>query len=211
MQPRYSSVNQTLHWVTALCMFAILPLGWVMVNAKEGTPLSAALFNWHKTLGAIVLLVTLFRIGWRFVDRPPPYPPLVAQWDQRLAHAAYWLFFFVLLWMPITGFLTSTYGGHPTRLFNLVPTPQLLPKDDGLSKLFGAGHLIGQWAVYGLILLHLTAVAFHLIWGRTGVLGRMLPANAAEPATSPAPVPELKPREPYGRFAAAGGARPSGG
>jgi cytochrome b561 len=205
MQPRYSPLNQALHWVTAICMFAVLPLGWVMVNAKG--PLSEALFNWHKTLGAIVLLVTVFRIAWRFVDRPPPYPPKVAAWDQRLAHAAYWLFFFILLWMPITGLLTSTYGGHPTKLFNLVPTPQLLPKDDGLSKLFGAGHLIGQWAVYALILLHLTAVAFHLIWARTGVLGRMLPANAAEPADArPAAAPVRSPA--YGRFAAPAGARP---
>ena len=58
MQRKYSPLNQSLHWITAICMFAILPLGWVMVNAKEGTALSSALFNWHKTLGMIVLLVT---------------------------------------------------------------------------------------------------------------------------------------------------------
>jgi cytochrome b561 len=181
MQPRYSAINQAVHWITALCMFAILPLAWVMTNAKEGSPFSEALFNWHKTLGGIVLLVTLFRIVWRLVDRPPPYPPIVAAWDRTLAHVVYWLFFAVLVWMPMTGFLTSAYGGHPTKLFNLVPTPQLLPKDKNLGELFGALHGLGQWAVYALIVLHLSAVAFHLIWGRDGVLGRMLPANAAEP------------------------------
>ena len=182
MQPKYSPTNQALHWITALCMLAILPLAWVMTNAKEGTPFSSALFNWHKTLGGIVLLVTAFRIVWRFRDPPPSYPPAVAEWDRLLAHIVYWLFFAVLIWMPVTGFLTSTYGGHATRLFNLVPTPQLFPKDKGLSDLFGTLHSAGQWAVYGLIGLHLCAVAFHLIWRRDGVLGRMLPANATEPA-----------------------------
>ena len=182
MQPRYSPVNQALHWITALCMLAILPLAWVMTNAKEGTAFSSALFNWHKTLGGIVLLVTAIRIVWRFRDPPPPYPPAVAAWDRMLAHIVYWLFFAVLIWMPVTGFLTSTYGGHATKLFNAIPTPLLLAKDKDLSDLFGTLHGLGQWAVYALIGLHLCAVAFHLIWRRDGVLGRMLPANAAEPS-----------------------------
>lgn len=186
MQPKYSPTNQILHWVTALCMFAILPLAWVMTNAKEGAPLTSAPFNWHKTLGAIVLLVTAFRIYWRFREPPPPYPAAVAAWDRMLAQIVYWLFFAALIWMPVTGFLTSTYGGHATRLFNVIPTPQLLPSDKGLSELFGGLHEAGQWAVYALIGLHLCAVAYHLIWRRDGVLGRMLPAYAAEPAADAA-------------------------
>jgi len=42
--------------------------------------------------------------------------------------------------------------------------------------------------------LHLSAVAIHLIWKRDGVLGRMLPANAAEPAAQGAsPVRQREP------------------
>jgi cytochrome b561 len=187
MQARYSPTNQALHWVTALCMFAILPLAWVMTHAKPETPFQESLFNWHKTLGGIVLLVTLFRIAWRFKDGPPPYPPIIARWDRTLAHLAYWLFFAILLWMPITGYFGSSFGGHATVLFNLIPTPLLTPKDKGLSGLFIQLHNAGQWVVYALILLHLTAVAFHLIWGRDGVLGRMLPPNATEPPAARAP------------------------
>ena len=181
MQLRYSRLNQAMHWFTAVCMLAILPLAWVMVHAKEDWPYRDDLFNWHKTLGALVLIVTAIRIVWRFRDPPPPYPPMVAAWDRMLAQIVYWLFFAALLFMPITGFLTSTYGGHPTKLFDLIPTPQLLPKDKGLSDLFGGLHLAGQWAIYALIVLHLGAVVMHAIWGRDGVLGRMLPASATEP------------------------------
>jgi len=185
MQPRYSPINQALHWITAACMFAILPLAWVMVNAKEGTPFDIALFNWHKTLGGIVLLVTLFRILWRLRDRPPAYPPTIAAWERVLAHAAYWMFFFILIWMPVTGLLTTTYGGHPTKLFNLIQTPQLLPPDKPKAELFGGLHEAGQGAVYVLIVLHLSAVVTHVAWRRTGLFGRMLPANACEPASGP--------------------------
>ena len=34
---------------------------------------------------------------------------------------------------------------------------------------------------YALIGLHISAVAFHLTWTKSGVLGRMLPAYATEP------------------------------
>jgi cytochrome b561 len=199
MQPKYSPLNQSLHWITAICMLTILPLAWVMTNAKEGTPFDTALFNWHKTFGIIVLLVTAFRIVWRFIDPPPAYPPAVAGWEKGLASVTYWLFFAVMLWMPVTGFLTSTYGGHDTKLFNAIPTPLLLAPDKNRSELFGMLHGLGQWAVYALIALHLSAVAFHLVFKRDGVLGRMLPANAAEPAPVPASGPS-RPQRPSPAF-----------
>lgn len=182
MPARYSRLNQALHWFTAACMFAILPLAWVMTNAKEGTPFSSALFNWHKTLGVIVLIVTAFRIVWRFLDPPPAYPPKVAALDRALAHVVYWLFFAAMIFMPVTGFLTSAYGGHALKLFNWIPTPQPVAPDKGLAQFYGGLHIAGQWLVYALIVLHLTGVAFHVIWGKDGVLGRMLPASAVNPA-----------------------------
>ena len=178
MQPRYSALNQALHWLTAACMLAILPLAWVMTNAKHDTPGLNGMYNWHKTLGVIVLCVTAFRIVWRFIDKPPPLPARLAAWEKGLAHLTYWLFFAVLLWMPVTGFVMSEFEGHPTKVFDLIPTPQLWPVNDKLADRFGDLHALGQWAVYALILLHVSAVAFHLIWGRDGVLGRMLPAQS---------------------------------
>lgn len=189
MQARYSRLNQALHWFTALCMFAILPLAWVMVNAKPGAPFTSALFNWHKTLGAIVLIVTAFRIVWRFFDGPPDYPSGVAAADHTLAQLAYWLFFALLIFMPVTGYLGSAYGGHPLKLFDWIPTPQPVAPDKGAAQFLISLHLAGQWAIYALIALHLGAVVIHVIWGRDGVLGRMLPASAVEPAEAGAPAP----------------------
>jgi cytochrome b561 len=204
MQARYSPLNQAMHWITALCMFALLPLAWVMVNVKPGAPFTGALFNWHKTLGAIVLIVTAFRIAWRFLDPPPPYPPAIAAWERAIAHAIYWLFLALMIFMPVTGYLSSAYGGHALKLFDVLPTPQLVGADKGLGQVFTALHLWGQWAVYALITLHLGAVAIHLIWGKDGLLGRMLPSSAAEPAqpqAAPPPVgrPFPEPRGPLVR------------
>ncbi len=177
---RYSPLNQAMHWITALCMFALLPLAWVMTSAKAGSALQHGTYNWHKTLGCIVLLVTLFRIVWRLVDSPPPYPARVAAWDRRLAHLVYWLFFALMIWMPVTGFLDSAYDGYPIKLFNLIETPEIFPKNDRMADLFATLHGLGQWPTYGLILLHLIGVVFHLVWAKDGMLGRMLPENALD-------------------------------
>jgi cytochrome b561 len=186
MTTRYSGLNQALHWITALCMFAVLPLAWGMTNAKGGSALQHATYNWHKTLGLIVLLLTAFRIVWRFIDPPPAYPPKVAAWNRAAAHLTYWLFFGVMLWMPITGFIDSAYDGYPIKLFNLINTPEIFPKDQARSDLFAFLHALGQWPIYGLIILHVGAVVFHLVWSRDGVLGRMLPKDAVEAAPADA-------------------------
>ena len=196
MQPRYSGLNQALHWLTALCMVAILPLAWVMTNADGKTYHNLPdLYNWHKTLGGLVLLLTAFRIVWRFIDKPPPYPPEIAKWERGLSHATYWLFFATLLWMPITGEIMTLYGTHPTVLFDIIPTPQVLKPNDHLEEWWGNLHALGQWAIYALVALHVSAVAFHLIWGHDGVLGRMLPRNAAEPPSAREPGAVATPAE----------------
>jgi cytochrome b561 len=82
--------------------------------------------------------------------------------------------------MPITGLVMSAFEGHPTVLFNLIPTPQLFPKNDKIADLFGDLHAAGQWAVYALILLHLAGVVFHLVIKKDGLLGRILPAQSLE-------------------------------
>jgi cytochrome b561 len=175
---RYSPTNQVLHWVTALCMFAILPLAWVMISAKGGSALQHSTYNWHKTLGLVVLLLTVFRMVWRFFDPPPPYPEKVAAWDRALAHLVYWIFFGLMIWMPVTGFIDSAFDGYPIKLFDLIQTPELFPKNPKMERIFSTLHWLGEWPIYGLIVLHLSAVVFHLVWSRSGILGRMLPEDA---------------------------------
>ena len=182
MQPTYSSRHQTLHWLTVVCVLALIPLAWVMTNTKEGTSFSDGLYNWHETLGVIVLLLTGYRIIWRMIDKPPPLPISLARWDRALARSTYGLFYLILLWMPVTGYIAASAAGYTLKLFNLIDTPQLIGKNQKLSDLMGFLHVCGQWMVYGLILLHVGGVACHLIWTKTGILGRMLPSHATEPA-----------------------------
>ena len=177
---RYSTANRVFHWVTALMMLVILILGWIMQPGKDG-PEMAPLWEWHKSLGVLVLFITAARIVWRRFDPPPPPLPGYSGVGQGLATATHILFFVALIWMPLTGYVYSTAGGHPPILFDLIQTPALVAKDKALSATAKWLHLLTQWPIYGLILLHLGGVFYHVSVRRDGLLDRMLPPQDRRP------------------------------
>jgi cytochrome b561 len=82
--------------------------------------------------------------------------------------------------MPISGYLLSAAGGHPVSYFGLFTLPGL-PKNEALSHGADWFHvMIGQWAVYALIILHIAGTAWHVAIRRDGALERMLSEQKAQ-------------------------------
>lgn len=65
-------------------------------------------------------------------------------------------------------------GGESVSYFWLFDLPAL-PQNETFSDLADRLHLLGQWAVFALALLHLAAVVYHVGWRHDGLLDRMLP------------------------------------
>lgn len=172
---RYSGTNQIFHWVTALLIFTIIILGWLMA-AGGATVEMLPLWEWHKTLGLIVLLITGIRIVWRFIDPPPACPQDQPNWDRAISSVTYGLFFIALIVMPLSGYMISAGAGFPPKLFDVIATPALIAKNKGVLAVGKQIHLAGQWAIYGLIAMHLAGVFYHVALVRDRVLERMLPA-----------------------------------
>jgi cytochrome b561 len=77
--------------------------------------------------------------------------------------------------MPIAGYLNAAAAGHAVSFFGLVSIPPLPAINQRVSQLAIAVHLLGQYAVYGLVSLHVIGALYHGIDRRDGVLERMLP------------------------------------
>jgi len=74
-----------------------------------------------------------------------------------------------------TGIKAGQDRVHPVSYFGLFVIPAL-PKSAIIQHTALLVHVFtGQWLVYGLILLHLTAAIWHVAVKRDGVLDRMLP------------------------------------
>jgi len=179
---RYSATNQALHWTTALLMFALLPVAWIVDALPEDTPKFLFWLDVHKTLGLMVLFLTLFRLCWRLRDQPPALPRSMPRLNKRVAHGVYLLLFIVMIGMPVSGYIWSTGHGYDVDFMGLIQMPRLAWNNKGLGDLAKSAHVWGRWLVYGVISLHLLGVVYHVLFRADGLLGRMLPANAIEPA-----------------------------
>jgi cytochrome b561 len=173
---RYDAVAIALHWLMAAVILALLVLGFVMTAQKPGSPLQFQLYQIHKSLGALVLCLTLVRLGWRLAHRPPPLPSAMAGWEQQAARLGHATLYGLMLALPLVGWavVSTSPFNIPTLLFGQIMLPHLpLPKDiHGPAKL---AHAIGAWIMIATLIGHVGAALRHHIVLKDDVLSRMLP------------------------------------
>lgn len=171
----YSLVAQWAHWITALLIFAVVIIAWVMILEARDNPSRLILFTVHKALGVTVFAIVAFRILWRAANPAPPLPPRIAPWEAIFAKISHVLLYVLLLAMPISGFVFSQAAGRPVSFFYLFDLPVIIAENKDLSKLAETTHVWLQWALYALVVLHVLATVWHISVRRDGVLHRMLP------------------------------------
>lgn len=171
---RYHYVSQWLHWITALLVFATLPIAWVMIALPHESPWVGTLVMIHKSLGVTIFALVVFRIFWRALNPAPPLPWSLEPWEAIAAKLSHVLLYVVLLVMPVSGYILSAASNHPVNYFNLFTLPSL-PENKPLAKIAEQVHIWTQWAVYALIAIHILGTAYHIIVKRDGILDRMLP------------------------------------
>lgn len=172
----YSPAARALHWTSAALMFTVIPIAWYMGTLARNDPSKSFWMTTHKSIGVTILLLTLFRISYRTKIKAPELPDTFSSQDKMAAHAAHFLLYFILLVMPISGYLMSALGGHPVNWFGLFEIPPVLPINKPSGNIFHILHNIGQWVVYAVIAIHLLAVAKHVKSGN-GILERMWPGK----------------------------------
>lgn len=171
---RYTATAQWLHWVSAALMLAVLVLAWVMESLPNGDAARATIVMLHKSVGLTILALTAARLVWRAIHPPPPAARWAA-WEAAAATASHWLLYLVLLAMPISGYLMSAGRGRAIPYFGLFDVPLLAPATDAIWRIGSTVHVVGQWALYALVALHVAAAVWHVAVRRDGTLDRMLP------------------------------------
>lgn len=73
---RYTTTAIVLHWLMALLIFCIVPLGLYMSDLKL-SPVKLQLFSYHKWIGVTLLLLAILRILWRLTHKPPAFQAVV--------------------------------------------------------------------------------------------------------------------------------------
>ena len=171
---RYSRVAIWLHWIIAALIVANLLLGFYHEDFSK--PVLASMMFWHKSFGLTVLILTVARLAWRLSHRPPAFDPVMMRWEMRLATQTHWLFYLLLVLIPVSGWLVASTGRSPfTSWFGLFDVPPLPLRGKEAHELMEEVHEILAKGMIGLIALHVLGALKHHLQGYRHLIGRMAP------------------------------------
>jgi cytochrome b561 len=107
---RYTWPAMLLHWLVALLIFGLFPLGLYMHDLPLSV-LKLQLYAWHKWFGITVLLLVVVRMAWRATHRPPKLPATIPRWQQGVAEWMHGLLYVLILCIPLSGWMLSSAAG----------------------------------------------------------------------------------------------------
>lgn len=172
---RYSLGAIVLHWLIA----AALVFQIVFAESLEGPrgPDLFARYQLHKSVGITILLLSVLRLGWRFVaPRPAPVPG--PKWAMTLSGLVHFGFYFFMIAAPVTGWIivSTSKIKVDTLLFGTIPWPHLpVPASWGEPAEF-LHHFMPNIAI-ALLVLHVAGALRHQYLLGTPILARMLPGG----------------------------------
>ncbi len=170
----YNPALRTLHWLMAALIFVALPLGVWARELPRGDLRSDVLFV-HKSFGVTVLALVVLRVLVRLILGAPSYAVPLRRLVQAVAGASHFALYALMIALPVSGYVTSSSGGHPVSFFGLFTLPNLVPHDKTLDEAAAQAHFVFAWTIGIVLVLHLAAVVWHARVKRDEVLTRMWP------------------------------------
>jgi len=172
----YTGLQIALHWVSALLLFALFPLGYYMTSLAKGAPGKAQWVNSHKSLGLTAALVIAWRLIARMRQSEPPSIPGLRCWEAEVARITHRLLYMCMVVMPLSGYLGSSFNQYGTRFWG-VPLPRWGRVDSALQHLFTTLHSMTAYLLLGLVVLHVAGVIKHQWFDAQRCVQRMLPGQ----------------------------------
>lgn len=169
---RYSTVGIALHWLIALLIFGLFPVG-LWMTSQEMSPDLAKVYALHKSTGITVLALGLFRIVWRLFNPAPPLPAGMPPLQKIAAHATHGLLYVGMIAVPLCGWLGSSAAGRSVSPFGLFTLPDLVGKDKALVKQMFELHELFAYVLMALVLLHILATVYHQLIQKDNLIARM--------------------------------------
>lgn len=170
----WNPAAKLFHWSTALLIIVMFALGWLAVTWPL-SPTKIQLFNWHKSLGLFILAWVLLRLSWRLTHPAPALPGELSRIERWAAHLSHGALYFLMLAMPVSGWVINSAADFPLKWFGLFSVPQLVAPDESLQDTAEAVHFTLFWTLLGIVVLHTAAALHHHYIRKNNVLRRMLP------------------------------------
>jgi|MDSV01.1.fsa_nt_gb cytochrome b561 len=165
-----------LHWCIAILMISMLAIGLYMHRYKIYT-----LYPVHKSIGALMLPLVVYRVGWRAFQGwiQPDYPHQL--WQKIAAAVSHSLLLALTVFIPVSGVAMSILSGRGLSIFGLSVVSQqrdansnLVPISNDAAQIMHWIHFNFNYLLIIILLTHITAAAVHHFWWKDRTLEKML-------------------------------------
>src|SRR5258705_7677227 len=175
-RPPFDGVTICLHWATVLLVLALFASAWLHALAEvRQSDFTPVLLQIHRSFGVTIWVVTALRLAWRLTKASlPPFPTQMTRLHRATVKLSEYGLYVLLLGQPVTGLLTTLFGGRPFALFLWQFSP-VMPRDEMLRAAFHFSHELGAWALAILTVGHAAAALVHHFVLRDDVLECMAP------------------------------------
>lgn len=173
---QYSRLAKWFHWLTVPPLGIILLAGLTIRFINDEAKM--AFYTLHESLGLLMWLLVLLRLGWRLRHPPPAMPAHIPAFIRTGAENTHRALYAVLLVQPVLGFLTTNAYGFPQRdataFLGLINLPKIMEARPDFAATLHWTHSIVGWVLLLLIAAHVVATVYHHAFRRDGTLLRML-------------------------------------
>jgi cytochrome b561 len=184
--------SRVLHWSMAAAVLAMLFIGAAMVASLTDYH---ALVSIHRPLGIVILALVMVRFVNRQLKPPPPFPATMSPLERRVATWSERTMYALMFFLPLIGWGMLSAARYPIVLCGPVHLPPILPHSVRLYAVLRKSHTVLAYLLFFAFVGHLSAVLFHTLVLRDGLLRRMAPwrmgaraaADASRPTAPPTP------------------------
>ena len=166
----YGLISKLLHWISALLLFVQIPLGFYLVDLDFGTE-RINLENIHITIGLSIFYLVILRLLYKSLNPTPKLGPSVFTGQKFLAKLNHVLLYVTILSITISGILKKLFNGETlTIIFKKIK----IQDNFELGELFYDIHIISNYVLIGLIIIHILAVITHKLFFDDNLLKKIL-------------------------------------
>ena len=149
------------------------------MTMMDPTSLKFELYQYHKSFGIMILLLSVLRLLWRLGHKPPALPETMKPWERRLASLSHKAFYALMIGIPLSGWamVSASTFGIKTKLFKTVTWPHIpgIPQSESLEAGLKTLHEYLGILIFILLAMHIGAALKHHFKNKDDVLTRMIP------------------------------------
>jgi cytochrome b561 len=155
----YGSIAKSFHWGMAAIFIGLFIGAYIMMDMPSSEP-KFFIYGIHKSFGVLALILAAARLIWKFFSISPAPATRTPLWQILMAKMAHFGLYILMFAMPMSGYVMSTAGGHPVKLFGL-ELPALISQNPELAKMARNGHTWISYAILALVSAHIIGALYH--------------------------------------------------